>query len=709
MKAQQMGMKAETFFVILLLHYKQIRGQTIMYLDERSNQLLNEVIANPEISNTFLEDKYQLSRRQVSYSFKKINDWLDEKNYPTIKRTNSGKFIINPKLIDLLAHKSESNDSKYIPSEKERAQLILLMILSSDDLSLIHFTTALEISKNTVLRDLKYAQTIIKSYQLEIVYSRVRGYELSGNEWDKRKLLVDLLPSIFSIYNGEGFIQELIQISTVQIEKIRKKMDEVEARLGLKFTDEKIKVLPYSIAILLKRMKRGKLITDTYHIDYKELSDTKEYEAAELLIKNLDDFPESERFYITLQLLISNVSSSQLLTEEELPQLRNALDDCLYLFEKKACITLKDKEILLQRLMQHMKPAYYRMKYQLTTNYSVIEKISDQFEAVQFIVKESIKPLEEFIGAEIPETEIMFITIYIGGHLIHIGEKLHIKKKAVVVCPNGVSISKLMENTLRELFPEFYFYDALSIREFEQMKLESELVFSPVPLQTDKKLFIVEQFISEFEKVQLRQRVMKEMFGLNSSIINVDQIMNIIDKFVKLDKKQPLANALQDYFSTKETAEVQKKQGYTLRDLITPDTIILRDEVESWEEAITVAAEPLLAKGNITEGYVEAMKKQYPTMSPYIVLRQKIAIPHAKPDEGVNAIGMSLLKLQKGLQFDENIKVHLIVVIAAVDKNQHFNALKQLLKLSGDQGEINNLIAMDNEIDIYQTIKSYSK
>lgn len=680
-----------------------------MYLDERSNQLLNEVLANPEISNTILEDKYQLSRRQVSYSFKKINDWLDGKNYPTIKRTNSGKFIINPKLIDLLAKKSESTNSKYIPSEKERAQLILLMILSSEDLSLVHFTAALEISKNTVLRDLKYAQTIINSYQLEIVYSRVRGYELSGSEWDKRKLLVDLLPSIFSIYNGEGFVQELIQISNEEINEIKKQVDEVEARLGQKFTDEKIKILPYSIAILLKRIKRGKLITDAYHIDYNELSDTKEYEAAELLIQNIKEIPESERLYITLQLLISNVLSSQLLTDEVLPQLRKALDDCLYLFEKKACITLKDKEVLLQRLMQHMKPAYYRMKYQLTTNYSVIEKISDQFEAAHFIVKDSIKPLEEFIESELPETEIMFITIYIGGHLINIGETIHIKKKAVVVCPNGISISKLMENTLRELFPEFYFYDALSVREFEQMEMESDLVFSPVPLQTDKNLFIVERFISDFEKVQLRQRVMNKIFGLNTSIINVDQIMNIIEKFVKIDDKQPLANALQEYFAIKETNQIQQKQGYTLCDLITPDTIILRDEVESWAEAISIASEPLLKKGMITEAYVEAMQRQYQTMSPYIVLRQNIAIPHAKPDEGVNAIGMSLLKLKKGLHFEGNVNVHIVVVIAAVDKNQHFNALKQLLKLSGEKGEINSLIAMDHESEIYQIIKTYSK
>jgi mannitol/fructose-specific phosphotransferase system IIA component (Ntr-type) len=243
------------------------------------------------------------------------------------------------------------------------------------------------------------------------------------------------------------------------------------------------------------------------------------------------------------------------------------------------------------------------------------------------------------------------------------------------------------------------------------MKIEPDLVFSPVPLQTDKHLFIVDRFITEYEKIQLRQRVMKEVFGLNSSVINIDKIMKIIEKYAKLQDKQALANALQDYFLTQESESggVEQKKDYVLSDLITPDMIVLRDKVESWQEALSIASEPLVKKGKITEAYVEAMQAQYPNISPYIVLRTNIAIPHASPDDGVNSIGMSLLKLKEGLKFDESNKVHLIVVIAAVDKNQHFTALRQLLKLSGANEEIDKIIHLDHEDDIYKIIQAYSK
>ncbi|MBE5098977.1 BglG family transcription antiterminator [Priestia aryabhattai] len=679
-----------------------------MHLDERSNLILKRVVSNPEISNTELERKYHLSRRQISYSFTKINDWLKDNNYPKIQRTNGGKFIIDPLLMELFAEKVEHSAGSYIPSEKERAQLVLLMLLSSEEeLSLLHFSSALSVSKNTVLRDMKYTQKIVNAYHLEIVYSRMHGYNIVGSEWNKRKLLIEILRIVYDMYQGETYIQAYTGISREEIQRLKEQMEKVEKRLALQFIDQKIKLLPYTIAILLKRIKKGNLIKDSYHIDYEELSDTKEFEAAEILIEDATCIPKEERLFITLQLLTSNVLSSQFLRDEEILELKSSLKSSLALFEKKACITFKEKEKLLQKLVLHMKPAYYRIKYQLTTNYSIIEKVSEEFEAIHYIVKDSLKPFESYIGCSIPESEVMFITVFIGGHLINSGETIQLKKRAVVVCPNGVSISHLMEHTLRDLFPEFYFYEALSIREFEQSKAEFDMVFSPVPVQTSKHLFIVEQFISDFQKLQLRQRVIQTIFGLNTSVVNIEQLISVIEKYAKVDQKAQLQKALQDYFSLQVLNETKENQEYSLADLITPETIVLRDQVESWKEAISIAAAPLLHKGIITEAYIDKMQEQYPSMSPHIVLRLNVAIPHASPEDGVQAVGMSLLKLKEGLWCGEQ-KVHFIVVIAAIDKKKHLNAMLQLMKLAEMNGIINEMKRLNEKYKIYEIIKTHS-
>ncbi|MGI8369096.1 BglG family transcription antiterminator [Priestia megaterium] len=679
-----------------------------MHLDERSNLILKRVVSNPGISNTELERKYHLSRRQISYSFTKINDWLKSNNYPKIQRTNGGKFIIDPLLMELFAEKVEHSAGSYIPSEKERAQLVLLMLLSSEEeLSLLHFSSSLSVSKNTVLRDMKYTQKIVNGYHLEIVYSRMYGYDIVGSEWNKRKLLIEVLRTVYDMYQGETYIQAYTGTSREEIQRLKEQMEKVEKRLALQFIDQKIKLLPYTIAILLKRIKKGNLIKDSYHIDYEELSDTKEFEAAEILIEDAACIPKEERLFITLQLLTSNVLSSQFLREEETLELKSSLKNSLALFEKKACITFKEKEKLLQKLVLHMKPAYYRIKYQLTTNYSIMEKVSEEFEAIHYIVKDSLKPFETYIGCSIPESEVMFITVFIGGHLINSGETIQLKKRAVVVCPNGVSISHLMEHTLRDLFPEFYFYEALSIREFEQSKAEFDMVFSPVSVQTSKHLFIVEQFITDFQKLQLRQRVIQTIFGLNTSVVNIEQLISVIEKYSKVDQKSQLQKALQDYFSLQVLNETSKNQEYSLADLITPETIVLRDQVESWKEAISIAAAPLLHKGIITEAYIDKMQEQYPSMSPHIVLRLNVAIPHASPEDGVQAVGMSLLKLKEGLLCGEQ-KVHFIVVIAAIDKKKHLNAMLQLMKLAEMNGVINEMKRLNEKYKIYEIIKTHS-
>ncbi|MCB5236195.1 MULTISPECIES: BglG family transcription antiterminator [Niallia] len=684
-----------------------------MYLDERSNILLKEVLSNPDTSNIKLEKKFHLSRRQVSYSFQKINDWLESNNYPAIKRTNGGKFIISPVIMELFAEKTdEQADKHYIPSETERAQFILLYIISSDDeLSLLHFTSALGVSKNTILRDMKTVQQMIEPYELEVSYSRMKGYELKGKEWNVRKLLVEVLENILSIYNGEIYIQKFINVPKDNLITIKERLAEVECSLNLQFIDERINLLPYILAVILKRIQKGKVIQDFYHIDYRSLSDTKEFIAAEILIKDIKHIPKEEHLFMTLQLLTSKILSAQFLADHQIPELTKALETFLHTFEYKACIAFKDKAALLERLVLHMKPAYYRMKYNLSTNYTMMEKVSEEFETIHFIVKDSIAPVEEYIGCPIPESELMFITIFVGGHLISSGETIQKKKKAVVVCPNGVSISRLMESTLRELFPEFYFHQALSIREFHQLNYQVDIIFSPVPLQTDTKQFVINRILSDFEKVQLRQRVLREIFDLNTNVINIEQLMGKIEKYASIKDKESLRDALQEHFTittTSETQEPMTKTDLSLASLLTPEMITVVQSVEDWQQGIQIAAGQLLKNGSITENYVEEMLKQYPAMVQHIVLRNVIAIPHADPEAGVNRVGMSLLKIEDGIPFNEKVRVHFIVVLASTDKHKHLYALRQLMSISKNGEEISNLKISKNPEQLYEIIKKYS-
>ncbi|PAV31268.1 transcription antiterminator BglG [Virgibacillus profundi] len=683
-----------------------------MELDDRSKVIVDDLLSNPSVSSKDLEKKYDLTRRQLGYSINKINDWLKDSNLPAIERTRQGHFIIDQTVFTNLA----SELPKVLPadmnilSENQRVYMIVMMILSNEELSLFHFTSELAVSKNTILSDLKRAQEFVSDYNLTIRYSRRSGYLIEGKEFNIRKLLTNVISKLLDMKNGSDWIYKLANIQEYEITEINNRIDNVEKKLTIQFTDEKVAMMPFTLILVLERIKKGHII-DPFYIQYEELSDTKEYLATEEILYDLKDIPMEERMFITLYLLTANVYWSESLTEEAIPNLKQAIDDMLRLFEKRAIIFIQDREQLLNKLLLHVKPAYYRIKYHLNDVNDIQLTVSKEFMELHHLVQKSTEPLEELIGEKIPESETTYLTMLIGGWLTKQGESIQEKVKAIVVCPKGVSVSRLMFSELRELFPEFVFLDSLSVREFVNYKLDYDIVFSPVFLETDNRLYIASSFLEREEKIRLRKQVMLDFHGYIPSDINVDDLITIIKNNADIEDEQQLTKDLYRYIHRDDTAQVKNQRNdlpaASLDELIIPENITLKRSVSSWEEAIRIAANPLVESGHIKNDYVEAIISYY-DKDPYIVIGPNIAIPHAAPDEGVNDVAMSLLRLEKGVIFTEDYSINLIVIIAAVDKQKHLKALMQLMKLAGSDEDRNAMIYADSREEIFKIINKYS-
>lgn len=687
-----------------------------MYLDERSNALLSEVIKNPTVTSKKLQESYQLSRRQIDYSFKKINDWLEEQGKPAIQKIN-GQYRVEKNVFSLFDISQEENVDFYIPSEKERMYLITLYILTRDEvLSLNHFISELSVSKNTVLQDLKEVQKNLSSFNVELYYTRAEGYYTEGEEWNKRSAMLDAIQHVIRSYGGELFLQKFMDINSEKVEHIHDQIVQIEKELHLSFIDTELESLPYALEGIFKRIVHSKNITTEFFIDYNELSDTREYEAVKILIEDKDFISEDERLYLTLQLLTSNTVQKKHLKGEELPKLRLALRECLDDFERKAVIPIVDKESLLDKLFFHFKPAYYRIKYKLTTDYRPLEKISKEFEMLHYFVGESVEPLRKFLNSDIPENELMFITLFIGGHLIEQNEQTaaDVKKRAVVVCPNGLSISKLMEKNLYTLFPEIHFHPAMSIREFKETDLEYELVFSatPVPVQSDKKLFVINQMMDEQEKKELRKRVMRSVYLFDEKQVDFNKVLEVIYTYTDVKNEEKLISSLKSLLNPAESVPVNEPvDGETIQlDQLLSENMIQRiDRVNNWQEALGIASKPLIQSEKITQEYVDEIKVQYPGVSEHIVLQGKIAIPHAETEKGVKKLGMSLLYIKDGIPNFDGSLLHFIVIIAAIDKGAHFTALIQLMELAGNQQRLTDLQDCKDESEMHQTIAGFIK
>ncbi|WP_027408844.1 PTS sugar transporter subunit IIA [Anoxybacteroides tepidamans] len=146
-----------------------------------------------------------------------------------------------------------------------------------------------------------------------------------------------------------------------------------------------------------------------------------------------------------------------------------------------------------------------------------------------------------------------------------------------------------------------------------------------------------------------------------------------------------------------------------LNDLLPPSHIQFVDNVSDWKHAIEVAAQPLLNNDYITGEYIEAMVRNVIEMGPYIVIAPGIALPHARPEQGVKRLGMSFLKIQNGCSFSERQehKVHIVIVLAASDDHSHLKALSELAQLLGNKDALPLLLKADNEKQVGALLEAY--
>lgn len=111
------------------------------------------------------------------------------------------------------------------------------------------------------------------------------------------------------------------------------------------------------------------------------------------------------------------------------------------------------------------------------------------------------------------------------------------------------------------------------------------------------------------------------------------------------------------------------------------------ESVVDWKEALLIAGRPLLREGAISQNYVDAIIRQKEEIGPYFVIAPRIAMPHARPEQGAIKLGLSIVLLGNAVKFDseENDPVNAIFMFAAPDSNSHIEMISQLAEILSDE------------------------
>ena len=128
---------------------------------------------------------------------------------------------------------------------------------------------------------------------------------------------------------------------------------------------------------------------------------------------------------------------------------------------------------------------------------------------------------------------------------------------------------------------------------------------------------------------------------------------------------------------------------------------------EKPEDAIREAGNLLLQNGLCTQNYIDKMVDSYNTFGDYIVVDEKIAMPHARPEDGAINSGFSIVTLKTPIEFghDENDPVSVVFGLVGKTSDDHINTITKIASLCESKNFITSLLNCTSIEEVVELLK----
>lgn len=673
----------------------------IHLLDKRSTAVLQVLLqAATFISVQELMKQFQVSRRTIYYDIEKINDWLCQQELEFVQYTYGKGFFLNDQVKDQVAKQiSHVMPSAYLSVEDRQIYVALMCILRGGKIGTQQLMDETEVSRNTVLQDIKDLKNKWVKKGISLTYSYKDGYEVKGSESDIRNLLYIHITELLSQHQEE--LLKRVMKADYEYSMIYHWLVECEDKLGMAFTDKMLTQLAYMLTCCIQRIG-GKRYVDALITRKDELEKTRQYKALQEIESVLGfDFPPHEKHYLATVLLSAKVNVVNQADSDD--WMRSIVKEMVSRFQAYACVVFEDRNRLEQNLYIHLKTAYYRLLYNIHLPNPMLSAIQTKYQDIVELTKKALLALENSLQTRINEDEISYFALHFGGWMKK-QEGRQKQKRIVIVCANGIGTSRMLQYQLEQLLTDAELIGPMTVRDYEQFKETYDLVITTTPLKKRMNVMLVNPILTDDEKQRLIDLVEPA-----SSQLTTQAIMGIIKQHANIqDEPALLANLKLVIQQSKKMVREDKKP--MLHEVLQEPFLQLTDSADDWKSAVRLAAKPLLNYEYIEPSYVEAMIKSVEQLGPYIVIAPKVALPHARPEHGVNRVGMSMLRLKEPVYFstEKQHGAQLIIVLAATDNETHLKALSQLSMMLSENDNIDKLIAMNTKQEMLALIEAYS-
>ena len=126
----------------------------------------------------------------------------------------------------------------------------------------------------------------------------------------------------------------------------------------------------------------------------------------------------------------------------------------------------------------------------------------------------------------------------------------------------------------------------------------------------------------------------------------------------------------------------------------------------TWQEAVKLAVEPLIESGAVQPQYYDAIVDSTEEYGPYYILMPGMAMPHARPEAGVNRDAFSLITLTEPVTFSDGKEVSVLLSLAATSSKIHTSvAIPQIIALFELKNSIERIKACKSDEEVLALIE----
>jgi transcriptional antiterminator/mannitol/fructose-specific phosphotransferase system IIA component (Ntr-type) len=642
--------------------------------------------AREPLSSAGLASKLGLSARQVRYSLDDVERWLGERGVRLVSKPGYGVCVdaTDSRRRKLVASLRLQGPCPVYLTRDERLQLLVFSLLTTDQpLIAKQLEPQLGVTRTTILEDMDSVEAWLAGYGLSLIRRPNYGFKVTGVERDWREAVVGFLISavgampLLRLCGGStvaldaccdnavclscvrsGFFRQL------QLDRSARLIDVVEDRLHVHFTDLAYISIALHLSLVVIRARQGRTVEIESEM-VGNLSEREIFRAAAIVVGQLAQeaaltIAHDEIAYVAMQMSGARVrhdGSGLSVGHARQPEERSMRALVYEILSEAAAYLhpyLQVDQQLRHNLTCHLQAVVNRLRLGLPIRNPLVEQVKARYPYVFRIAGRSCGPLAALTGAELPEEEIAYIAMHLGAAMERLKPYPWVKRRVLVVCGEGVGTAWMLVSRIHSELPEIRVLEVLSASDLSHLHTfqgDVDAIISTVPLR---------------------------IAGI--PIVVVGPLLDVRDRAKIRDALDLEPAALISGGSTPSSRE----SG--LAALLRPDTIRLGLEAGCWQEVVEEAGRLLLITGAVEPRYVSAMERTISEHGPYVVIAPGIALLHARPEEGVRAICMSLVTLNPPVAFGHprNDPVDLVFALGAMDHHSHRKALAQLADLLGD-------------------------